>query len=302
MAAMRGGNGRPEEGGQPRRCSRPHDSDGSLGCVDHPASSPGAPIRRQTTPVVPEGVDRRGQLEVPVGSGRGHICPRPAPHVFSVQLVGRAVEMPAALNQIGVQRERLPPKLVAPLQRLEQVAASPAREEVGGHAANRGARERGDLCIRLQRVLSVAGATKGPSQTDECAGTKRRIRGACQTAVYANGRGWRMLTELELLACGEARGVRFATGLRAWIERQPPIRKRLHALRVEDHTYDFTVTNGSSSECVRVAQRLLGRSDETFELRDGKVGRLLTSLGQLIERQRTVLLEESRKAMDWAQS
>ena len=92
-----------------------------------------------------------------------------------------------------------------------------------------------------------------------------------------------MLTELELLACGEARGVRFATGLRAWIERQPPIRKRLHALRVEDHTYDFTVTNGSSSECVRVAQRLLGRSDETFELRDGKVGRLLTSLGQLIE-------------------
>jgi len=61
--------------------------------------------------------------------------------VFRMEIVGGVVEVPAAVHQVCVKRLCVVLELVPPPERVEQITAGPACEEVGRHTLHRGSRE-----------------------------------------------------------------------------------------------------------------------------------------------------------------
>jgi len=133
---------------------------------------------------------------------------------------------------------------------------------------------------------------KASRQADERSGANGTIRRSSEASIHTNRLRRRSLAELESLSLGEVVRRRFGPGLGTRIEAQTPVRKRFQAFPLEYHAHAIVVASDCSAKRLWIAQRLCSRRDDPIELRHREVGRLLASLGELLERQRTVLFEQ----------
>ena len=231
-----------------------------------------------------------GERHVTRGRRVSGTAAHPAYGVLDMECVGGTVELPAATNQVGVERFSERRQLTIAAGCREQIACRPARQQVNWYVGDGHAAEFGRLVIRGACSLPLAVLPQGTGQADQGAGAHAGRGGVCETAVERGSLRIIAVPKFKPLAGRERPRRCVIPSGRVRVVQQPLLGKGLHPVGGEDHC-DRVFRRGERPKAAGIFELTFRHRKALLKAGNDQVRRLLPPLLDPLQPERALLLK-----------